>query len=63
MKIETKFDTKEMVYLIHDVEKLPRMITAITIKPNGVSYELCCGTQATWHYDFEITREIKKNYT
>jgi len=34
------------------------MVTAICFRGNGVSLELACGANASWHYEFEITKEF-----
>lgn len=57
MKIENNFEIRQIVYLKHDIEQLPRMITAIKINPYDITYELACGTDVTSHYDFEIYKE------
>lgn len=60
MKIETKFDISDTVFLKHDSEKLPRMVTGISIRPSGHTYNLITGNVDSWHFEFEIEREKKK---
>lgn len=48
----------DVVFLITDIEQEPRMVTAITVRANGITdYQLSCGTLATWHYSIEISSE------
>lgn len=57
MKIETEFDIEEIVILKTDPEKYERIITNITINPNGVPrYSISCGEKDSSHYEFEIER-------
>lgn len=61
MKIETKFDIEEIVILKTDPHKDKRIITNITINPNGVPrYALSCGDKDSSHYEFEIERVCEK---
>ena len=58
MIIENKFELGEILYLKTDVDQLCRICTAIIVCPdNSFLYELTCGTQASKHYDFEISQE------
>lgn len=55
MKIETKYNNGDIVFLLTDREQLERIVTAIQVSGNnGISYQLCSGTVTSWHYDFEI---------
>lgn len=60
MKIETEYSIREKVYLVTDPDQNQRIITAISIRENGISYELACGSSSSWHYGFEISTD--KNY-
>lgn len=51
------FCCEETVYLKTDTEKLPRIVTAFKVTSKDITYELCCGTVVSWHYDFEISRD------
>lgn len=51
-----RFDTKEIVYLIHDIEQLPRMITSINVTEENVMYEVISGTQVSTHFSFELSK-------
>ena len=56
MDIKTKYDLKQMVYLVHDHEQLPRMITEVTIiTPKLHRYQLSCGSDNSDHYEHEIS--------
>lgn len=55
MKLNTKFDLWQTVYIYHDPEQHPRVIDIIKILPGGVSYRLCYGTQSSEHYEQELS--------
>lgn len=58
MFIENKFDFGQTVYLKTDTDQLPRVVTQMSINPNGsISYQLSQGAAASWHWDFEISEE------
>lgn len=58
MEIKTKFNLREIVYLIHDLEQKPRMVTAISIRTeNYHSYELSIGTTTSYHQQCKISRD------
>lgn len=57
MILDNKFELGQTVYLITDKDQLPRIVTSMQIRPNCISYELSCGSAASWHYDFEISIE------
>jgi len=57
MIIETKYDLKEIVYLITDTEQLPRIVTGITLRDKSILYTLASGSFESSHYDFEICTE------
>jgi hypothetical protein len=50
------FNPKDMVYLVHDFEQLPRMVTKIVIDDLGVMYEVASGTDISVHYNFELSK-------
>jgi len=57
MKLECKLNFYQMVYLIHDPEQTPRMVTEVIFSPNGVLYTLTlCGLD-TKHFEGEISTE------
>lgn len=47
----------DLVYLRTDKDQLPRIITAIIIRPTGTCYELSQGTVTSNHYDFEFSTD------
>jgi hypothetical protein len=58
MVIDNKFNIGQEVYLKTDTDQRLRIVTAIIVRPDSCySYELTCGTDSRWHYDFEITAE------
>lgn len=57
MKIFTQYDIGQIVYLKTDPEQLKRIITRIMISPEGVGYQLAHGSDASEHYDIEISRD------
>ena len=57
MVLDNDFKIKDFVYLKTDEEQRLRLVSGICVRDNGISYELCCGEQVTWHYSFEISKE------
>lgn len=57
MRIDTKYDVGETVFLKTDSEQFERLITRISISKQGETYELSCGTVTSWHYEFEFRME------
>jgi hypothetical protein len=58
MVIDNKYGFSQEVYLKTDIDQKVRIVTGMLIRPNGcISYELSCGTDSRWHYDFEISTE------
>ena len=63
MKIETKYNIGDCVFLITDPDQKARIITSISIRPNNsICYEMSVGTDNSFHYDIEFTydRDIIK---
>lgn len=64
MKIITKYDIQDVVYLVTDMEQTERIIISISILPNNlIIYSLMCGTESSDHYEFELSESqdvIKK---
>lgn len=55
MTIITGYDFGEMVYLKHDPDKFPRMVTGITLRLDGkVQYCLTRGIEDVWCYSIEM---------
>lgn len=57
MKLESKYDFGDIVYLKTDPDQVERIVTGITYRPLGVLYSISYTTTESSHYDFEITRE------
>jgi hypothetical protein len=47
----------DTVYLKTDPEQLPRIITAIVVRPQDIIYEVVSGKDLSNHYDFELSKE------
>lgn len=54
--IKLDYDFGEAVYLKTDNDQMERLVTAISIRPDGIKYGLSCGMYESFHYDFEFTR-------
>lgn len=53
-----EYEIEQIVYLKLDNEQKPRIVSGLTLRPfNSVTYGLTEGTQETWHYGFEISKE------
>lgn len=53
--VNPKFSIGQIVYLITDGNQLDRMVVQITISSDGISYNLACGSESSWHYEIEIS--------
>lgn len=61
MVIDNKYEIGDIVFLITDVDRKPRIVSSIEVFMNGeLMYRLMQGTQYSSHYSFEITEE--RNY-
>lgn len=56
--VELKFDIGEIVYLTTDEDQKKRLVISVWLKESGIVYELQCGTLNSWHYGFEITKDV-----
>ena len=63
MIIENKFNISDKVFLDTDTEQKERIVIELIIRNEGISYGLSCGTEVSYHFDFEIKKEknILKN--
>jgi hypothetical protein len=53
-----EFQVGHIVYLKTDTEQAPRIVTGITLRPQGtIVYGLTHNTAETWHYAIEISSE------
>lgn len=57
MRIDTKYDLGELVYLKTDPDQNARMIVCINISPNGTSYTLGFNGTESYHYECEFNKE------
>ncbi|RKS00426.1 hypothetical protein [Flavobacterium sp. 102] len=57
MTIENDHNIKDTVYLVHDVEQKPRMITAIIIQEHHIMYEVISGNEVSNHFGFELSND------
>lgn len=57
MVINSRFNFFDAVYLKTDIDQRQRIVTRLNVTPLGISYELSCGTQTSWHYEQEISEE------
>ena len=65
MKINTRYDIGDIVYLKTDTNQKERMVTAIIITVGSHAYSLSCGDDSSEHYDIEIsdTKDVMKTLT
>lgn len=61
MTIKVKFKCGDEAYLAHDIHQDRYMVTAITIRGGGISYELSCGAKIGWYSEFEM--RASKDYS
>lgn len=57
MVIDNKFNFGQIVFLKTDEDQKARMVTAFKISESSILYELSCGTECSYNYDFEISKE------
>ncbi len=58
MVIDNKFEYGQTVYLKTDKDQLPRIVTAIHLRGQNITYALSQGTGETIHHDIEISEEV-----
>ena len=58
MLIDNKFKIGQEVYIKTDIDQKKRIVTSIIISRNEIQYQLSCGVESSWCYDFEISKEI-----
>jgi hypothetical protein len=55
IKRDTEFDLGQVVYLLHDADQLPRMVTGISFLIGDVlMYTLSCADYTSEHYECEM---------
>lgn len=57
-----EYSIGDIVYLKIRDERLRGMITAITLRPASVTFEVTWPTSASWHYAFELSPEFEPDY-
>lgn len=55
MTLNNQYQIQQILYLRHDIEQLPRMVTAIIWDGHKIMYEVISGTLASQHYEFELS--------
>lgn len=59
--IENNYEIGNEVYLKTDPDQNFRIVTGFLIRQKEfILYELSCGTESSWHYEYEIN--INKKY-
>ena len=57
MEYESKYGLGQLVYLITDDEQKERMVTGVKFNLNGHVYTLQKGTEESYHYEQEISKD------
>lgn len=55
MITDSKFKIGDFVYLVTDIDQLPRIVTGYYIRLDSITYGLSFGSGESFHYDFEIS--------
>lgn len=55
--IDNKYEIGDIVYLVTDIEQVPRMVYCFVVYQNEIIYKLCAGIAMSEHYGFEISPE------
>jgi len=55
MNIPNEYNIEDILYLKHDIEQLPRMVSALVWDGHKVMYEVISGTEASQHYEYELS--------
>lgn len=55
MTLNNEYKIQEILYLRHDIEQLPRMVTAIIWDGHKIMYEVISGVEVSQHYEFELS--------
>jgi len=55
INLENEYEIEEIVYLKHDIEQHPRMVSGIIWDGHKIMYELISGTEASQHYEYELS--------
>lgn len=60
MNIDNEFSLSDTVYLKTDPEQNKRIVIGIWIRQDGLQYELAMSEESSYHFDYEISREVDK---
>jgi hypothetical protein len=65
MLTDTIYNIGDIIYLKTDSQQKERIVTGFMIRQNHISYNINCGTEESWHYDFEMTieKDVLKSVT
>ena len=55
MVIDNVYELNDLVYLVTDPDQQVRMVTCIKVMPIGITYEVSLGSNASDHYEQEIS--------
>jgi hypothetical protein len=55
ISLNNEYEIQQIVYLKHDIEQHPRMISGIIWDGHKIMYELISGTEASQHYEYELS--------
>lgn len=55
MVIENEFNIGQTVYLKTDTDQKPRLVLAISVRPDGLMYGLQQTSEYSFHYGFEVS--------
>lgn len=59
MILSIRWDFGKTLYVITDTDQKPRQLTAVLHMPGDrMQYQLACGSNSSWHYEFEISEEV-----
>jgi len=54
MEYNLKFGLWQTVVLVHDPDKVKRMVVQAKVSGVGVMYSLAVGDKESWHYEAEV---------
>lgn len=57
LEIEVEFEVGTIVYLVTDIEQLPRIVVEQIVGDNYLAYVVMQGTIRSSHSDFELSRK------
>ena len=60
--IENRYNLGQTVYLFTDKDQAEKIIIGILLRPDGIQYQVACGTIYSWHYELELSSEMNLAY-